>query len=359
MTPPGITQASLIEALPGLRVPYLALGDYPTPVQHLPGLGDIWVKREDRSSQIYGGNKVRTLEFLLPSVRERGLSRVLALGAYGSNHAVAAILHGPRAGLETSALLFPQPATSTAAENLRVSISYAARVIALRTIATFPLRAWLHHLRGDSYVMPPGGAVPLGAFGHVNAAIELASQVRSGALPAPTHIVLAVGSTCTTSGLLAGLALAGHLGLWPGNLPSIHSVPVTPWPVTARFRILGLARRTLAEITRRGGPDLSDAVGTLAGLLKMQRGFLGRGYGKPTKPGLAAAQSFARQDGPPLDTTYAAKSGAALLDLQKRLQGPILFWSTKSSVPLPKLDSAKLQAAPAFVRNWLSKSDGT
>lgn len=348
------TTPSLLQHLPGLRVSHLALGQYPTPVQHLPGLGDLWIKREDLSSPIYGGNKVRTLEFLLAAQRERGFSRVLALGAYGSNHAVAAILHGKRAGFETGAILFPQPATPVAAENLRVSISYGEPTILLRTILTFPLRAWMKHVRGGAYVMPPGGAVPLGSFGHISAALELAAQVRVGVMPAPAHIVVAVGSTCTTAGLVAGLALAGQLGIWPGNLPQVHSVPVTPWPVTAKFRILGLARRTLRELQSRGGPKVDAAP--LPALLHVRRGYLGRGYGKPTRDGLAAAEAFAAHGGPPLDTTYANKSGAALLELQKRLTGPILFWSTKSSVPLPPDVPDRLADAPAFVRRWLERA---
>lgn len=345
---------SLLQLLPGLRASHLPLGQYPTPVQHLPALGELWIKREDLSSPAYGGNKVRTLEFLLAGVRERGLTRVLALGAYGSNHAVAAILHGKRAGFETGAILFPQPATPVAAENLRVSISYGAPTILLRTILTFPLRAWLKHLRGGAYVMPPGGAVPLGSFGHISAALEIAGQIKAGLMPAPAHIVVAVGSTCTTAGLVAGLALAGHLGLWPGNLPQVHSVPVTPWPVTAKWRILGLARRTLRELEVRGGPAVDPAL--LPGLLQVRRGYLGRGYGQPTRKGLAAAEAFAAHGGPPLDTTYANKSGAALLELQKVLQGPVLFWSTKSSVPLPPDVPDRLASSPAFVRRWLARA---
>lgn len=347
---------SLLQHLPGLRASHMPLGQYPTPVQHLPGLGDLWIKREDLSSPIYGGNKVRTLEFLLASQRELGHTKVLALGAYGSNHAVAAILHGARAGFETGAMLFPQPATPVAAENLRVSISYGAPVILLRTILSFPLRAWLNHLRGNCYVMPPGGAVPPGSFGHVSAALEVAQQVKAGVMPAPAHIVVAVGSTCTTAGLVAGLALAKHLGLWNGDLPHVHAVPVTPWPVTAKFRIVGLARRTLIELAKQGGPAVDHSA--LGALLTVRRGYLGRGYGQPTRDGLAAAEAFARHGGPPLDTTYANKSGAALLALQKRLQGPILFWSTKSSVPLPPDVPQKLQQAPAFVRRWLARCAG-
>lgn len=344
---------SLLQHLPGLRASHLALGQYPTPVQHLPGLGDLWIKREDLSSPVYGGNKVRTLEFLLAAQRERGHTKVLALGAYGSNHAVAAILHGARAGFETGAMLFPQPATPVAAENLRVSISYGAPVILLRTILTFPLRAWLRHIRGTCYVMPPGGAVPLGAFGHISAALELAQQVKAGELPAPTHIVVAVGSTCTTAGLVAGLAVAKHWGLWIGDLPVVHGVPVTPWPVTAKFRILSLARRTLHELEHRGGPAVDDRL--LPALLQVRRGHLGRGYGRPTREGLAAAEAFAAHGGPPLDTTYAGKSGAGLLVLQKLLKGPVLFWSTKSSVPLPPEVPQRLQQAPEFIQVWLRR----
>jgi len=340
----------LLAMVPGFSAPHLCLGQYPTPVQPLPFLGAAWVKREDQSSPIYGGNKVRTLEFLLANMKAQGSTRLWGLGAYGSNHALAAVLHGRRAGLEVRALLFPQPATATATDNLRATWSHADGVTALRTIATFPLHILRLKLAGGSYVMPPGGAVPLGAFGHASAALELAQQVKSGLMPAPAHIVLAVGSTCTTAGLMAGLCVARHLGLWPGELPVIHSVRVTPWPVTARFRVAGLARRTLLAIAQRGGPGLDPA-----GLprLAMHGRYLGKGYGKTTRSGLEIAQMFADKGGPPLDTTYAGKSGAALADLARTLAGPLLFWSTKSSVPLPADDPHKLQLAPAHVRQWL------
>lgn len=354
--PDAATKNGLRQFLPGLRLSVVALGQYPTPVQPLAGLGDVWVKREDQSSPVYGGNKVRTLETLLAAAQDRGQRRVLCLGSYGSNHAVATVLHGRRLGLVTEALLFPQPPTPTAADNLRVTLSLADRVTALRTIAAFPWRAWRAGRGKDCAVIPPGGAVPLGALGHAGAALELAAQIRAGLLPSPAHIVLAVGSTCTTAGLLAGLVLARHLGLWPGDLPRVHAVPVTPWPVTARFRITRLARRTLDALAHRGGPrlDLRQA----AALLTLRHGYLGWGYGRPTRAGLAATARFAQLDGPPLDTTYANKSGAALLDARRPLDGPVLFWATKSSAPLPVPDESRLAAAPAYLRRWLARANG-
>jgi D-cysteine desulfhydrase len=339
--------------IPALDVPWVRLGEYPTPVEHLPALGDVWLKREDLSSPLYGGNKVRTLETLFADARSKGIKRVWTLGAYGSNQALAAILHGNKIGLETGVVLFPQRATPTAAENLRASVSHGAHVKMLRTIATFPLHWWkLGHSRTD-YLVPPGGAIPLGALGHVGAALEIAEQVAAGKVPAPAHIVLAVGSTCTTAGLLVGLPLARHMGMWPGELPTLHAVRVTPWPVTARFMVLKLARATARYLEQGGGPR----VGVQPHMLVLNDKHLGWGYARITRDGLAAAARFRQLQAPPLDTTYAAKSGAALLRMLGG--GPTLFWCTKSSVPLPSLDTEKLAAVPSYIQRWLNRADNS
>src|SRR5256885_3355194 len=53
------------------------LGDWPTPLDRAAALGgavgiaELTVKREDRSSARYGGNKGRALEFLLAGARPR------------------------------------------------------------------------------------------------------------------------------------------------------------------------------------------------------------------------------------------------------------------------------------------------
>jgi len=344
--------------IPALDVPWLQLGEYPTPVQHVAGL-DVWLKREDISSPLYGGNKVRTLETLFAQAQARGLKRVWTLGAYGSNQAVAAAVHGRRIGLEIRAALFPQRATATAAENLRACFSHAARVRLLRTVATVPLHWWALSRSGSEYFVPPGGAVPLGALGHVGAALELAEQVSAGKLPAPRHIVLAVGSNCTTAGLLVGLPLAQQLGLWKGELPLIHAVRVTPWPVTARSAILKLARATARYLEQVGGPR----VEVQPGMLVLNTRHFGWGYARVTRDGLAAAAKFASHGAPALDTTYAAKSGAALLalveDRDSPLRGQSLFWCTKSSVPMPAMDEAKLADVPGYIRRWLKRADNS
>ncbi len=343
---------ALLRTLPNMDVPHVRLGDYPTAVEPLSALGDVWLKREDASSGLYGGNKLRTLETLVADALARKAERVWTLGAYGSNQALALILHARQLHVATGTVLFPQRATPTAAENLRAIISHGDRLVALRSIATFPAHWWMRsRAHPTEYLITPGGAVPLGALGHVGAALELAEQVQAEMMPPPAHIVLAVGSTCTTAGLLAGLALARKVEAWPWPLPVVHAVRVTPWPITSRDMVLRLARATAREIAARGGPTVEIDPGWL----RLHTRYFGWGYARITRAGLLAAAKFRELSAPPLDTTYAAKSGAALLDLME-LPGAKLFWCTKSSAALPPDNPEKLAAAPAFIRRWLTRA---
>lgn len=366
MSPPSI-ERPIFAHLPALRgrVPWVPLGDFPTGVGSLGAIRpDVLVKRDDRTSQVYGGNKVRTLEVLFGDALARGATHVYSTGAFGSNHATATVLHAPRVGLIPGVVLFPQPPSTAAAENLRVIASADPELRALRTIASLPFGMWAarrHHARrGErAYVMVPGGATPLGALGYVSAAFELAEQVARGELPEPARVVVGVGSTCTSAGLLAGLHLAARMGIGLRAQPRLVSVRVTPWPVTAAFRIVGLAVRTsrlLAELT--GDATLAIEAAALRPHLEVDGRFLGRGYGHPTAAGLEAIDVFgACEPSLVLDTTYSAKAAAAVLSYARRGdRGPILFWSTKSTVPLPEGDDLALADAPRIARRFVARA---
>jgi len=351
---------ALPELVPRLaaRLPRVPLGSWPTPLERLSADGTpVWVKREDLSAPRYGGNKIRPLELVFGAALAAGKRRIWATGAYGSNHALATLIHAPRHGLEAAAVLWPQAPTATAAANLEVMLSTGAELRLLRSIAAFPGEAALRSLVGRrDWVMPPGAATPLGALGHAGAAVELASQLAEHGEPAPRTIVLASGSTCTTVGLLVGTALAAHLGLAPASpLPEIHAVRVTPWPVTSKARILRAAERTLAALADLGGPRLGAEEAQLRRRLVVVPGYLGLGYGRVTGSGLDALATYAGRD-LHLDTTYTAKAAAYLLDAAPRLAAPVVFWSSKSSLPLPERRPEALAAAPQHVRDWLSKS---
>ncbi len=366
---------ALFRHLPQLagRVPWATLGSWPTPLDEIRIDGrPIWIKREGDSSTRYGGNKVRTLEAWLGHARDVGARRIWAIGAYGSNHAIATVLHARALGLDAGAVVFPQPASEWAHENAGALIGAGCPIVRLRSVIEVPfagvaLAAWdrwsqlasvagrvLGARRGEpglSLVMPPGGATPIGTLGALSAAFELAEQIDAQLAPPPRRIVLPVGSTCTTAGLLAGIALARALGVWRWPAPIIHAVRVTPWPVTSRALIAMLARATLARIARLGGPR----VELDASLLVVDHRELGAGYGKLTDRAHVAMAALAGPGGPRLDGVYAGKAAAALLRLHRERVEPLVFWATKSTTQLEPPAMQELERAPRALARWLAR----
>jgi D-cysteine desulfhydrase len=346
---------ALAHFLPHLarRIPHITLGEWPTPLAPVDIDGrPIWIKDEGASHPLYGGNKIRTLEMWFGhAVHERNARRIWAIGAYGSNHAIATVLHAPRAGLDAGAIVFPQPASEWAVENCGALIASGCPIVRVSNVALMPLAAMRIARRElGAIVMPPGGATPIGTIGALSGALELAMQIEQGLAPPPKRIVVGVGSTCTTAGLVAGLAIAHAIGAWRWPLPIVHGVRVTPWPVTAPILIAELVRRTLARIATLGGPRVAIDRSELLARFVIDGREIGDGYGRPTSRGHDATRTLSH---PRLDGVYSAKAAAGLLRLHRSGVGPLVFWSSKSQVvlPSPELDALR-DSHPALVR-WL------
>lgn len=346
---------ALLEHLPRVRVPWVSIGRWPTPLTALEIDGrPVWIKHEGDAHPAYGGNKIRTLEVWFGHARARGARRIWAIGAYGSNHAIATVIHAPLAGLEAAALVFPQPASAWAIENCRALVASRCPLLRLRSVIGVPVAAWrVARRERDAIVMPPGGATPVGTFGALSAAFELADQIAAHAAPPPRRIVVPVGSTCTTAGLVAGLHLAHAIGVWRWPVPIVHGVRVTPWPVTSRLRTADLARRTLARIERLGGPRVAVGFGALVDGLVIDGAELGPGYGRTTPRCEAAMQQIR---GPRLDAVYSGKAAAALLRLHRAGIGPLVFWASKSTAVLAPAPGVP-HDAPAAIVDWLRRAE--
>jgi D-cysteine desulfhydrase len=315
----------------------------------------VWVKHEGDSHPDYGGNKIRTLEVWFGHAQAIGARRIWAIGAYGSNHAIATVIHAPLAGLEAAAMVFPQPVSEWALENCHALVTSGCPLVRLRSVLGVPFAAWrVARRERHAIVMPPGGATTIGTIGALAAAFELADQIAARQAPPPQRIVLAVGSTCTTAGLLAGLALAHAIGVWQWPLPIVHGVRVTPWPITSRLRIAELARRTLTRVEQLGGPRVGTGIAELARRLVIDGRELGPGYGRIT-PRCSDAMREVR--GPRLDGVYAGKAAAALLRLHRAGIGPLVFWSSKSTATLARASGEArdeaLRRAPPAVARWV------
>ncbi len=368
------TDRAIFRAFPQLRgsLAWADLIQAPTPVQRLEAPDDartIWIKRDDLTSPLYGGNKPRTLEVLFGGALDLGARRVISTGAFGSNHAVATVIHAPRIGLKPGALLFPQPVSEDALQNFRIIGGRAQPLHLLPHWSFLPWAMWrmgAHAGKGgrDIYLMQPGGATPLGALGYVSAGLELAEQVERGELPVPERIVVAVGSTCTTAGLLLGLHLAADRAAafrrrGRPRAPLLHAVRVTPWPVTSAWRIRRLAALTSRLLAERvGDADLAVSPRAFRGRLCVDGRELGGGYGHRTRAGaLANEHPLGAQVA--LDAVYAEKSAAALLRLREQgSAGPILYWATKSSAPLPAVSARPDEPLSRRGEHWMHRAMG-
>src|SRR3989442_8264310 len=145
-----------------------SLGDWPTPLESAPGLAAacgataLWLKREDRSSPCYGGNKVRGLEFLLGPAPADVV--FLTAGGTGSSHCLATAVHAGALGARTVLAQFPQPDTDASRAVAAASAARAALVVRARSPAGAP-PAPLPAPRGAPRVVarppvPPPGARP-------------------------------------------------------------------------------------------------------------------------------------------------------------------------------------------------------
>lgn len=310
-------------------------GNYPTPVEHLQALSNaktaLWVKRDDLTHAVYGGNKVRKLEHLLADAKARGKRRILTLGAAGSHHVLATTIFGRAAGFEVEAVLVPQRRTAHVEANLRADLAQGLHARPARTWVGAAIGTILRW-RPDAYLVPMGGSTVIGSMGYVEAARELEAQVRAGAMPEPDRIVVTVGSGGTAAGLCAGLASTSLK-------TRVLGVMVAP-PASI---VAGLTRWLIRRCHRAsGGTAPRDALGRL----ELCVDYMGKGYGEPTAKG-DHAEEWAASMGLALDPTYTAKAFAATLDLvESGRHEVVLYWHTLSSAPMGPLLGVGAQTVP-------------
>jgi 1-aminocyclopropane-1-carboxylate deaminase/D-cysteine desulfhydrase-like pyridoxal-dependent ACC family enzyme len=347
----------LTERYPGLAaVPRVDLVDAPTPVERLTPDDDVplvrvWVKRDDLTSPLYGGNKVRKLEFLLGEAREKGCKSVITFGAYGSNHALATAVHANALGLETHVILSPQPPGPFAARTLRAHAGLGTHLHVVegwdgKRDAVEVRRALAEKDGVEPAVLPMGGTNALGALGFVNAAFEVLEQGRGSAMHEPGLVYVAGGTLGTAVGLAIGFAAAGAA-------TKVVAVRVTPEEIGSDAVASELVSATVGQVRSLdpGFPELrmNDVN------LDLRHDWFEPGYGVPT-PETTEAVTVAAARHLKLETTYTGKAFAAMLgDARSGGLDPeasVLFWDTYTSAPLPpEGDDAVLpQVLQAYVQ---------
>jgi D-cysteine desulfhydrase len=341
-----------LRALP--RAPFVLA---PTPVEPLAlagaPSGSCYVKRDDRSCALYGGNKPRKLEFVLGAAAARGTRRLITNGGIGTHHGLATTILGRTLGMATTVVCVPQPLTTHVREQLEAMLAFEAELRFARGVpgaAAQTARAFARSaLAGERpQLIPTGGSSALGDIGFVSAAFELAEQIETGVVPAPNEIYLPIGSGGSLSGLTLGARLAGLRA-------RIIGVLVTDILPPGPRRIVALARATLARLRRLDPTIPVRSIGQDD--FEIARAQLGPGYGAETEAGQEAAR-LANDAGLMLEQTYTAKCMAEVLArlADGRSRPPLLFWNTYNSVDFWKQAPARpgLDGLPASLQAWIA-----
>lgn len=326
-------ERALHAAVPGLcdLVHFRHLADgLPTPIEHLGIEGaHLWVKRDDKTSTLYGGNKVRKLEYLLtqPAIHR---AVVVTGGGTASHHVMATVLYARLLGLETEVALLAEPLNPAEGRLRSLLDAYDLAVTYAASTSAYPaalLAATADALRRGRRPWPiyPGGSTPAGILGYVDCGLEIAAAVNAGECPQPEAVYVALGSGGTAVGLSLGLAMGGVA-------TRVRAVRVTEALVNNRT-VLGAMEAGTRALLALAGARVASALGSI----DIVDGYMGGGYGVQTPEAIAARQAAERL-GLPADQTYTSKALAAALDAGRRHPdgAPLLFVSTAAGQdPLP------------------------
>ncbi|ABL79420.1 MULTISPECIES: pyridoxal-phosphate dependent enzyme [unclassified Nocardioides] len=307
--------------LPDLPRLHLVLA--PTPLVHAPRLSEavgveVWFKRDDLTGRGLGGNKVRTLEYLLGDAVAKGCDALVTGAGPQSNWAMLAALSARTAGFSPHLVFYGDP--PEASGNLLLTQVTCTDIRYTGELDRCSVDSMLGKVADElvaagrfPYVVPRGGATPLGCLGYLRAAVELVRQLPEVGVD-PATLWVPTGSGGTQAGLLAG----AH---WLGWDVAVVGVATSRTPEEAQVRVGELASATL---------ELLDADDTARAAPHVLGGFLGDGYGEVSPAGTAAAELVARTEGIFLDPVFGAKAMAALLAEVRHgtVRGPVIFLVT-------------------------------
>lgn len=334
----------LFNAFPilGKKINHISLGNYPTQIKKLSNLEKqldhhhIYIKRDDLSAgthsnkKLFGGNKVRKLEFLLADAITKNANTIITLGDAGSNHAVTTAAYSEMLNLKTIYMLSPQEKADYVKRNLKLGLFYNAKLHIypseeLRDLMIIGKSIRLHQKYGiHPYIISSGGSSKIGMLGYVNAAFELKKQIKEGLLPEPDYIYVPFGSMGTALGLILGLKAA--------KLKS-KVIPVSISDYKGDSIIINALTKTNSFIHSLDPsfPLLDLSIQDIG----IRNEFVGSGYACFTPEGNEAISLLNETESITLDGTYSAKAFAAMIhDIRNKQIHPeetILFWNTYCS----------------------------
>ncbi len=327
------------------KQPKTKLGFFPTPFYKLERLSEqlgvnLYIKRDDFSGMsLFGGNKIRKLEYLIGDARAQGCDYVFTFGATQSNHAMQTVTACRRCGLNPVLYLVAvvKPDEEDLRSNMLLDLIMGAEVHVIEIQdgeteeqaedrALEMAREHMRRLEAEGhrcYEVPMGGASEMGSVGFIEGYVEFMEQLAELGIRAD-YVFHGTGTGGTMAGLLAGRKLLG-------DDTAVISVAVSEKADTYEPEKAALASRVLELIG-------AGSVRVEASDVTVDRGYYLPGYEIPNEASSAAIRLLAREEGLLVDPVYTGKAFAGMLDhiASGRIpQGSnVVFWHTGGATAL-------------------------
>lgn len=332
------------ELLAGM--PKVQLGFFPTPFYKLERLSEklgteLYIKRDDFTGMsLFGGNKIRKLEYLIGDAEAKGCDYVFTFGATQSNHAMQTVCACRKRGLKPVLYLVAivEPDEEDVRSNLLLDRILGAEVHVVRmqegeTEEQAEERSFIlareHMARLEAeghrcYEVPMGGASDVGSVGFIDGYVELQEQLEAAGIHAD-YIFHGTGTGGTMAGLHAGRKLVG-------SDAEIVSINVSAKDEGYPARCAQLAERSLALI------GAAEVTVDAAADIHTDLSYYLPGYEIPNEATCEAIRLLAREEGLFVDPVYTGKAFAGMLDYIRSGRVPkgstVVFWHTGGATAL-------------------------
>lgn len=303
------------------------MGLFPTPVHRLQnleatlGFHKIFIKRDDMTGLGPGGNKVRSLEFIMKQVLDGQYDMVIVSGPMQSN--LCTLAANACAKLHMECVIVhngEEPEHFSGNELLnrlsQVKMFYAGKISRPERDKYVERLSETYRSQGRRpYVIENGATTGFGALGYVNAAAELLSQNLEQGLGI-RDIFVPGGNGGIAAGLIYGNKWLGcpfriNVVSVEDRLPVLHK---EIWNVVSQIEVItGISIDGEAE---KGYNILDD--------------YRGGGWGSNTPESENAVLQFPREEGIYLENIYNSKVAACMMDrIQNgKTEGNVCFLHT-------------------------------
>jgi 1-aminocyclopropane-1-carboxylate deaminase/D-cysteine desulfhydrase-like pyridoxal-dependent ACC family enzyme len=292
------------------RLPRVMLGHWPTPLEELPRFsnalgGDVrvWIKRDDCSGLLLGGNKTRHNEFVLGDCVSAGCDTVVWGAAVQSNNCRQTAAACAKLGLECRLYLSRAGHSVEPQGNLLLDYLVGARIEF--TDATLGpelddyLRGKADEARAEGrnpFWWDRPRVLPRATVSYAVAMAEIAEQCTARSIRPAGVTVASAGAT--GSGVVLGAHLLGM------TIPIRLISPMHwPWSIPDAMAADAMAAAQLMKIKcKLASTDFAA-----------DESFVAPGYGLPSPASREAFDLLARTEGILTDPVYSAKALTALI----------------------------------------------